>query len=241
MRAGVHHDSGGDGTFAEDAAPAHVSITRLAASGRYRSPDHSASLSGTAWFDHEWGPGALPKGAVGWDWFALQLSDGSELMLYRLRGADGGTTPYSAGTFVSGDGAPARVEWPQVRLRPTGLWVSPHGRRATYPAGWQIAVLPFDVEVSVEPLLADQELSTAQSAGVTYWEGTCRVSGKRRGRPVGGRAYAELTGYAGRDVPGFAQSPGGDGLGVADSFPLAGARSLVSSVTMNVFAFSRFR
>jgi predicted secreted hydrolase len=40
------------------------------------------ALSGTAWFDHEWGPGALPEGAVGWDWFGIQLDDRSELMLY---------------------------------------------------------------------------------------------------------------------------------------------------------------
>jgi hypothetical protein len=29
------------------------------------------------------------------------------------------------------------------------------------------------------------------------------VTGTARGRPVAGRAYAELTGYARRDVPGY--------------------------------------
>ena len=50
--------------------------------------------------------------------------------------------------------------------------------------------------------MADQELATLQSTGVTYWEGACRVEGTRGGRPIGGRAYVEMTGYAGRDVPG---------------------------------------
>ena len=42
----------------------------------------------------------------------------------------------------------------------------------------------------------------ASSTGVTYWEGACRVEGTRGGRPIAGRAYVEMTGYAGRDVPG---------------------------------------
>jgi predicted secreted hydrolase len=58
------------------------------------------------------------------------------------------------------------------------------------------------LDVAIDPILRDQELTTERSTGVTYWEGACRVRGTARGRPVSGRAYAELTGYAGRDVPG---------------------------------------
>ncbi|HLN58986.1 MAG TPA: lipocalin-like domain-containing protein, partial [Thermoanaerobaculia bacterium] len=54
----------------------YVSITRLAAAGTMRNGPATVSLSGTTWFDHEWGPGVLPEGAAGWDWFALQLDDG---------------------------------------------------------------------------------------------------------------------------------------------------------------------
>ena len=58
---------------------------------------------------------------------------------------------------------------------------------------------------ALDPLaVADQELDTAASTGVVYWEGACSVRGTRSGRPIAGRAYVELTGYAGRDVPGLA-------------------------------------
>ena len=181
----------------------YVSITRLAASGRLRQGDRTLRLSGSAWFDHEWGPGALPAGARGWDWFAIQLSDGSELMLYRIRGADGRATAFSSGTFVPERGAPASVAWDGVRLTETKAWTSPR-TKARYPAGWEIAVDPLRLSVAIEPLVSDQELVTEKSTGVTYWEGACKVAGTREGRPVTGRAYAELTGYAGRDVPGFA-------------------------------------
>jgi predicted secreted hydrolase len=179
----------------------YVSITRLAASGAVRSGSAARALSGTAWFDHEWGPGALPEGAQGWDWFAVQLADGSELMLYRLRAADGSATPFSSGTYVPARGAPRALRWEEVRFEETRSWTS-RRTRARYPAGWRIAVLPLDLSLEIAPLVADQELVTEASTGVTYWEGACRVAGPRAGRPVAGRAYAELTGYAGRDVPG---------------------------------------
>jgi predicted secreted hydrolase len=182
----------------------YVSITRLAAMGTLSRGARSEPLAGTAWFDHEWGPGALPAEAAGWDWFALQLDDGSELMLYRIRRADGSPTPFSSGTFVAPRGAPTTIRWSDVRLTETRSWRSPRSR-ARYPAGWRITVAPIGLDVGVEPLLADQELETPGSTGVTYWEGACVVKGSRAGSPIGGRAYVELTGYAGKDVPGIAE------------------------------------
>jgi predicted secreted hydrolase len=181
----------------------YVSITRLAAKGSLVRGAKSESLTGTAWFDHEWGPGVLPAQAAGWDWFALQLDDGSELMLYRLRRADGSATPFSSGTFVPARGAAVPLAWSDVRLTETRAWRSPRSK-ARYPAAWRIAIGSIGLDVAIEPLVADQELETPGSTGVTYWEGACLVKGVRSGRPVTGRAYAELTGYAGRDVPGMA-------------------------------------
>ncbi|HEY1433732.1 MAG TPA: lipocalin-like domain-containing protein, partial [Thermoanaerobaculia bacterium] len=56
----------------------YESITRFTATGTLTRAAAVTRLAGTAWFDHEWGPGALPAGATGWDWFALQLDDGSD-------------------------------------------------------------------------------------------------------------------------------------------------------------------
>jgi predicted secreted hydrolase len=196
---------GEDGISRKGAGPDdyshYVSITRLAAAGSFTRGGKSHALHGEAWFDHEWGPGGLPAGVQGWDWFALQLSDGSELMLYRMRTA-AGASPFSSGTFVPKTGAPSRISWKDVRLEPRTRWTSPHSK-AAYPAVWSLTVGSLSLDVTITPLLADQELSTAESTGVTYWEGACRVEGSRAGRPVGGRAYVEMTGYAGRDVPGF--------------------------------------
>ena len=184
----------------------YVSQTRLKAAGSLTRGRGAEALTGTAWFDHEWGPGGLPEGVAGWDWFALQLSDGSELMLYRmrLRDGDGAASPFSAGTFVPRSGPPRPIAWADVSIAPRSTWTSPRSG-ARYPAVWSVAVRSIGLDVTVSPLLADQELSTAKSTGVTYWEGACSIDGTRDGRRVGGRAYVEMTGYAGRDVPGLAK------------------------------------
>ena len=177
----------------------------MSASGVCAAAGVDTPVSGTAWFDHEWGSGALPAGARGWDWFGVQLDDGSELMLYRIRGADGAPTPFSSGTFVPREGPPVPIAAADARVETTRAWTSPR-TSARYPAGWRITVASIGVALSVDPLVAGQELVTEKSTGVTYWEGACRVSGSRNGKPVAGRAYAELTGYAGRDIPGFADA-----------------------------------
>jgi predicted secreted hydrolase len=172
----------------------YVSITRLTASGKMRQGSSILSLSGTAWFDHEWGPGGMPAGVSGWDWFGVQLDDGSELMLYRMRAKEGGVTTFSSGTWVPREGPPRTLAWSGVSLAETAAWTSPR-TRAKYPAGWRLSIAPLGLDLTIEPLVSDQELDTSQSTGVVYWEGTCRVEGRREGRPVSGRAYAELTGY----------------------------------------------
>jgi predicted secreted hydrolase len=180
----------------------YVSITRLSASGSLRKDGRRQALAGTVWFDHEWGPGAMPARAAGWDWFALQLTDGSDLMLYRMRLADGSASPFSAGTFVPREGAPRAIAWSDVGLVVRSTWTSPRSR-ARYPAVWSLTVRSIGLEATITPLVADQELVTEKSTGVTYWEGSCRVEGRKDGSPIAGRAYVEMTGYAGLDVPGF--------------------------------------
>ena len=187
----------------ENESSRYVSITRFAATGTLTRAGAATPLSGTAWFDHEWGPGALPAGAAGWDWFALQLEDGSELMLYRMRLAGGAASPFSAGTFVPASGPPRTIAWSDVALAPRSTWTSARSK-AAYPAVWSLAVRSLGLDVTITPLVADQELATEKSTGVTYWEGACRVAGTRAGRPIAGKAYVEMTGYAGKDVPGFA-------------------------------------
>lgn len=173
----------------------YYSLTRLDTRGELRVGDANFEVSGNAWMDREWSTSALADDQVGWDWFALQFSDGSELMYYQLRRADGDTDPHSAGTYVDQDGMATHITAGEVELEVLDDWDSPRG--GVYPARWALRVESLGLDVTVVPRLADQELATFPR----YWEGAVEVSGTRQAERVSGLGYVELTGYADRPLP----------------------------------------
>lgn len=168
----------------------YYSIPRLATGGTVRTGENDHKVSGLSWLDREWSTSALDPDQVGWDWFALQLSDGSDLMFYGLRQRDGGRDSFSAGTFIKPDGRISHLADDDVELEVLDSWVSPEG--GTYPSLWKISIPRLGLELMVTPVMADQELFTT----VRYWEGAVDVSGQRDSRAITGRGYVELTGYA---------------------------------------------
>lgn len=168
----------------------YYSITRWQTQGRLRLGGDEFTVSGLSWLDREWSSSALASDQQGWDWFALQLSDDSELMFYNLRKTDGSQDTYSGGTWVAADGTSRHLERDQVSVTVTKEWASPEG--GIYPAGWQIRIADLGLLLEVTPVLDDQELFTT----VRYWEGAVDVTGTRGDERISGRGYVELTGYA---------------------------------------------
>jgi predicted secreted hydrolase len=168
----------------------YYSLTRLPARGTIRIGGTAFTVQGLAWMDREWSTSALAPDQVGWDWFALQLDDRREVMLYRLRRRDGSIEPVSAGSLVEADGAARSLSAAVMPVEVTGHWTSPRSG-ARYPAGWRLAIPGADLALDITPRLADQELDL----GLRYWEGAVRVRGTAAGRPVSGSGYVELTGY----------------------------------------------
>ena len=168
----------------------YYSIPRLGTSGTVRVREEMHSVSGITWLDREWGSSALARDQQGWDWFALQLSDGSDLMFYTLRSQDGSTHPNSSGTWIDAAGNAHHLTRNDVVVEVKDYWDSERGGR--YPSAWEIGIPGKNVTISVVPVLEDQELIT----NVRYWEGAVDVSGNAAGQPIHGRGYFELTGYA---------------------------------------------
>ena len=163
----------------------YVGYTRMAVRGRVGSDGGGAAVTGEAWFDHEWSTSALGPQAVGWDWWSLQLDDGRELMLFEIRRADGsrelGVRRNARGAGRAAFGGCRRAD---IEITVLERWTSPH-TGADYPARWRIRVPSEELELEVEPLLADQEMRTA----FVYWEGA--VSRLRhQPRPARRRAAA---------------------------------------------------
>lgn len=195
LRAPVLH--GRDGLSRKGAGPGNASyyysIPRLATEGTVRIGRDEVPVQGLSWMDREWSTSALGPDQVGWDWFALQLGDGRDLMLYRLRRRDGTVDPASSGTLVEPIGGARPLGVDQVRVRVLDRWRSPRSG-ALYPSGWRVEVPGAGLDLTVTPVLADQELDLPR-LGFRYWEGAVDVEGESAGRPVTGRGYVELTGY----------------------------------------------
>ena len=128
---------------------------------------------------------------VGWDWFALHLSDGSELMVYTLRRQDGSLDPYSSGTYITPDGVEFSLNSGDFEIEVDDTWRSPHSD-GVYPASWTLNVPAVDLELIIKPHVANQELTLS----FIYWEGAVHVNGTRDGSDLAGHGYVELTGYA---------------------------------------------
>ncbi len=169
----------------------YYSLTRMPARGEVRVAGESFAVSGEAWLDREWSTSALGRDVVGWDWFAIQLDDGRELVVYQLRRADGTADAYSAGLLIDADGEATRLQSDDLALQVVDTWTSPiDGTR--YPVSWNVRVPRVDLDLRATAAFRAQELDLT----VRYWEGAIDVVGTSQGGRVTGRGFLEMTGYA---------------------------------------------
>ncbi len=191
-RPPVLHGENGWIDFGAAGGSYYYSRTRMAARGVLDIGTQRLQVQGEAWFDHQWG-NFIAVGAGGWDWFAVNLSNGTDLTLSLVRDTSGGY-PLVYGTLVHPDGTYEHLDRSRFTVQVTAHWTSPR-TGTTYPAGWTITLPAQALTIRLRPTVADQELDTRATTGVVYWEGSQVVSADLGGEPLGGQAYVELTGY----------------------------------------------
>jgi predicted secreted hydrolase len=169
----------------------YYSQTRLATSGTVQTPDGVFQVEGMSWMDHEFSTSALSEGQVGWDWFSIQLDNGTDLMVFQLRREDGSIDPFSSGTLVSPNGENTTLSKEDFTIQPLDTWQSPE-TQAEYPSRWRIELRELNLTLEVTPLMPDQEMNLSYA----YWEGAVEISGQLEDQQVYGFGYVELTGYA---------------------------------------------
>lgn len=182
--AGLHQKGAEAGN-----ASYYYSLVGLETSGTLTSGGQSYSVQGRSWMDHEFGTSALSADAIGWDWFSIQFDNDAILMFYKIRLADGGVHPHIQGTWLGPDGQ-RTIDENDFLLEATGSWSSPR-TGITYPSGWTLSIPELELALTIEPLLADQEMQVS----FVYWEGAIEVAGTLAGEQIRGKGYAELTGY----------------------------------------------
>ena len=159
--------------------------TRMATTGTVTVGGETVPVEGLSWLDREWSTSVLAPGQIGWDWFALHLDDGRDLMLFQLRESDASREPAVEGSLIDADGVKTRLGAGDFTLEPLGTWTSDSG--AEYPVRWRVRVPSAGLDLEVAAAFEAQELD----ATVRYWEGAVDVTGSASG--VG---FLEMTGYA---------------------------------------------
>ncbi len=183
----------------------YYSLTRMKASGEVilNVPNEERlAVEGLAWLDREWGSGQLSDTQSGWDWFAIHLDDGRDLMVYRLRNLDDSMSVFSAGVLVEPDGTTHPLGHDDFVAEPLNWWTDSSG--VAWPTHWQVMVPAHGLSLITRPLFEAQRWTKS----VAYWEGAInifdanesRINGERASTQVG-RGYLELSGYAGRETP----------------------------------------
>lgn len=171
----------------------YITFTRLNAAGTLQLGGEKFPVDGTAWMDHEFSTNSMGEDQAGWDWLSLQLDDGADLMLYRLRGADGSADEHSAGTYVHADGSVLHLKAEDFTMTPSAVWSSP-ATGGNYPLQWRVEVPQLNLDLTVTTPLQAQEIVPTNGRGPTYWEGAIDAEGGG----LRGVGYLEMTGYAER-------------------------------------------
>lgn len=187
------HDGDGFIDYGNGQGSYYYSRTRMDVTGTLVVDGAAVAVTGEAWMDHQWGDFETYDDG-GWDWFSVQLGDDTDLMLYVIRGPDGRPLILD-GSFVSADGELTVLDGPDFAVEATSTWRSDE-TDTTYPASWTIEVPVLDIDLTLTPSVAAQELDTTATTGVIYWEGEVIVTGTRGRQQVDGLGYVELTGYA---------------------------------------------
>jgi predicted secreted hydrolase len=153
--------------------------------GLFKIGDDIREVTGIAWFDHQWGDFQVNQ--LGWDWFALRLDDGTDVMLYNLFDASG--LPVLGSGTLSRGGISKVLSTDDYKVTPTDSWISSK-TGIEYPMDWLVEIPAQSMKLKVTPVIRESEFDGRPTAYVVYWEGPVEITGSHVGE-----GFAELSGY----------------------------------------------
>jgi len=169
----------------------YLSLTRMRTEGTLTFDGKKEKVTGDGWIDRQWGSSWV-VGDNGWDWMGLQLDDGSDLIVYRIKDNKTGRILRAEATLLRADGT--QVVDRGATVSGTGSWTDPQTHIA-FPQTWTVLLPATRQRFTVIPAFTDQVIPVL-GIGDAIWEGVVTVTGNATdGTPLGGRGYMELVGY----------------------------------------------
>ena len=165
----------------------YYSFTKLNTGGELTLQGEKFKLNGSSWMDREWSTSALESDQKGWDWFALQMEDGTELMYFRLRDSTGSTN-FQKGTLIQMDGSYDVFTGNDFKITPLK---NAEIDGIKYPVEWEIKIIPLNFVFGVSVAMKNQ----VHYFRLRYYEGAINAFKKSGNEISKGVGYVELTGY----------------------------------------------
>lgn len=177
-------------------------IPRCRVTGSVTIDGYSDSVArGQGWYDHEFGghvaddnhkEGDAPVlRDLGWNWTAIQLSDGTDISAYEILDIHAHETVGKWMVVSAPDGSQRTVR--DLSFTPITQWTSTRTFH-TYPTKWRLTAPSIALDITIDAAFDDQELITVISKPA-FWEGRCSAAGTLEGRTVSGPAYIERSGF----------------------------------------------
>jgi predicted secreted hydrolase len=150
----------------------YYSEPRLLAQGTLTVAGKHLHVHGLGWLDHQWGNFESSSAAVHWNWFACQLNDGRNLMLYQFIDGQAEPTGIQAGTLMTRNGTVRHLE--RFTISGRSPFVHPTGAQASYPLRWRLGVPAARLNLAVRSLASNQFIT--MTFVPSFWEGAAAIT-----------------------------------------------------------------
>lgn len=173
----------------------YYSLTKLEVNGTLEFDGRTELITGSAWMDHQWGPFMVSPITIGktfesYEWFCLQLDDGSEIMISNVYDRNNNlprTEAYGHVERIIQNGEAFHTVNREF-LR-TNYWQDPVSGHYM-SMGWKLVVPEWNLNLTLMPTFYDQMVKFPFNGD--FWEGSLLIDGEIAGKKVHGKGFGEL-------------------------------------------------
>lgn len=171
----------------EGAYSYYYSQTRNLLSGSLTLDGVTEEIEGTSWFDRQYGNFVIAQDNS-YEWFSIQLSNGTELLVYNVFTSDGRIPDLKQNRILAlTDSANNQFTSSDFNIERLAYKYTQDIERC-YAQKWRIVSDTYKIDLTCSALHTSTEVQTP----IRFYEGAMNISGTINGATVSGKGFAEL-------------------------------------------------
>ncbi|HOC93271.1 MAG TPA: lipocalin family protein [bacterium] len=168
------------------------SFARMTAKGELRIGGEARRARGALWYDHKYGAAGAAGKNAGWEWFRVQMEDGTDINLFVARRPDTGERFHRMATIKWADGRVSVAR--DIVLEPLS-WRKSSETGIVYPVEWAVAAPSLRAHLTIRQDMPYQETKAFGPARGGTWAGFGSAEAVIDGERLSGDVFTELAGY----------------------------------------------